>query len=213
MCVGIRGWRHQCSSFSEITKREGYSWARCQRVSVVSSRSQCGCQAQNMSNILIVFTSIKVLHGSVTWRCDRGRPLYPLTFYPAVILDQAVVVSGCSLPLWSFSTSGGNFSIRQPSEHRHTCAATVQHSCISSGNLGLDFALGWPRCKSRTFVLAEVCVSAACTLRCVLQSFSGSVAFFTCLPLGSLCPPFKPSRWSGIFTEKSSPNICVDVVV
>lgn len=95
MCVGICGWRHQCSSYSEITKREGYSWARCQRVSVVSSRSQCGCQAQNMSNILIVFTSIKVLHGSVTRRCDSvrhdiGRPLHPLTFYPAVILDQAV---------------------------------------------------------------------------------------------------------------------------
>lgn len=70
--VGVCAWRHQCSSFSEITKRKGYSWAQCQRVTVVSSHSQCGCQVQTMSNILTVFTSIKVSHwfspGDI-WHC------------------------------------------------------------------------------------------------------------------------------------------------
>lgn len=45
--------------------------------------------------------------------------------------------------------------LSQTFEHRHTCAAAVQQSCTSSRNLGLDFALGWQRCKSRAFVLPK----------------------------------------------------------
>lgn len=92
------------------------------------------------------------------------------------------------------------------SEHRHTWAAAVPQSCTSSGNLGQNFAVGWHRCKSRTFVLPKRRVSTACAPMC-FSIIIDLVAFFTCQPLGWLCAQFKPSRWAGIFTSWSSPAV------
>lgn len=199
--VGVCTWRHQCSSFSEITKRKGYSWAQCQGVTVVSSHSQCGCQVQNMSNILIVFTSIKVSRGflspgdiwHVAWHCkvppahrhlsSNNRSKLLLSDFFNNPSDQLLSL------LWRrwFYQRWQHFS--QTFECGHTQAATVQQSCTSRANLGPDVALGWQRRESRTIVLPKCRVSAACARAPKCFSIIFWLSGFLYLPATGLALP------------------------